>query len=341
MSNGTPNIVVTGRRGQTAPFIIDLPFISTAGGLGSFAGLSPSAAAIAQQLSPDEILEEITTTAPRPTPPRGVPAANDPVFSILPKVLARGLGVIGAASYIAGVLDRLGQKKLDDAWRDVANRENRARIERIKREREPREVIITQPEAPREDPEIQIPGRIDIVEFEVPQEVPTQPPFEAGTIQVPPEIVLPINPIPPDIVLPEIPLQPPAVEPLQSPLSGAEIVLPVGGNVVLPVPGVPTNPLTRVRPRGAPLPNVTPRRAPRLALDTLPQQNPQRRRCCKCKKDKEEVRTRCFKKLVRESRRPSDDESYEWEQIDCDTGASLANLARPTAEIFKFPTIGI
>lgn len=57
----------------------------------------------------------------------------------------------------------------------------------------------------------------------------------------------------------------------------------------------------------------------------LPQTDPARRRCppCKKKEEKEEERTQCYKKLVKESRFASDDESYNWVAIDCDTGREI------------------
>jgi len=80
------------------------------------------------------------------------------------------------------------------------------------------------------------------------------------------------------------------------------------------VPRTGTNPLTRLGPSTLPLPS--------------PQAQPSRarsRRCPPCKKGKkrEEPRTKCWKKLVKEGLYPSQDTSYEWVPLDCITGREL------------------
>lgn len=76
-------------------------------------------------------------------------------------------------------------------------------------------------------------------------------------------------------------------------------------------------PLTGVGSVVLPFGSTSPSAAEALAQD------PSQRRCKPCKKEKEERRRRCFKKLVEERAFERWDNVFEWAELDCETGVEL------------------
>lgn len=111
----------------------------------------------------------------------------------------------------------------------------------------------------------------------------------------------------------------PRVAPLPFPTPlGVPVPTPVPTPIPVPTPvptptGIP-NPLTGSRPGVVPLPQPSPQTTGNCPPCPKPK---------KCKKEKEKPRDQCFKKLVKEKLLPSQDESYEWTEIDCLTGREL------------------
>lgn len=153
---------------------------------------------------------------------------------------------------------------------------------------------------------------------------PTIP--QTRPITVPAPLPLPIA-VPLPFALPGIlpqpfatPLGDPFSQPFAQPLADpktAPFAVPFPSPKALPF----SDPLTLVQPRGVDSPLSDPFAQP----FAMPEPDLSASQCPPCKKDKEreEQRNQCYKKLVKEGRFSDLDTSYNWVQIDCDTGREL------------------
>lgn len=101
--------------------------------------------------------------------------------------------------------------------------------------------------------------------------------------------------------------------------------LPIASPFASPRPALRPTPLTPVGPGRVDLPDLV--EDPTFTLTPQPfgQVPTQTSECPPCTKEdvEEEPRTECFKKLVKERVLPSQDESFDWVEIDCFTGREL------------------
>jgi len=162
-------------------------------------------------------------------------------------------------------------------------------------------------------PQVDLPGRVDI-------ETPTAPRIAPVTFPVPLPNPLGIPfPSPFPLPLPNISPEPfpqPSPQPFATPVptpTPTPVPVPTPTPVPVPTPTGFPNPLTGVDPFALGLPQPQPELA-----GCPPCPKPK-----KCKKEEDKPRDQCFRKLVKEGRLPSMDISYEWAEIDCETGKEI------------------
>lgn len=322
-------IIVRGRKPQQSRGGLPGPVGPSPGRKGP-GGVSPLLGFVAPAVAP--AIEEIIVTAPRPTAP--------PPASAVPAYL-RGLsgaaligGVLGLTA--RAILDELGQQLLDKEFAELM-------AERQKAIDTP--VIVTQPApipeivvtAKRPFPQVApqpifFPDRFDspdpfIMQPIIPREMPARP-----DVEVAPGIATPTAPE----IAPTLPAVAPAVAPAVVPrpaVSPATRVAPLTIPLPFAQPAIRTSPKTTPRTLTSSQPRVATSNRLRSQTRSLAraqafaqaQEGQKAGRCPPCKKDekRDEPRTECFKKLVKEALLPEFDESYNWVEIDCLTGREL------------------
>ena len=291
-------------------------------------------------------IDEIIATAKRPTtvPRPGTSLARTGLAGIV----AGGIGFIAAE-----FLREISQSRLDEAGQ-LATRPVLAPPDTP--------VVVTQPEVLPEVV-VTASRTTGILEALRRYVIPPAPQFFPREADPDPFIMQPIGPAPalprpevkPDVTTvprpiiprptrsPSVPLRRPFVVPLPIPTPTFEPrITPQRSPAPLPRVRPATNPLTRPsiapRPsvRPSPSPRIAPRPLTRVGTDLLPlpfarpgpQPRPRCRPCpprkrCKKKEDEKELRTTCFKKLVKEHMDPDSDESFNWVEIDCLSGKEI------------------
>lgn len=246
-----------------------------------------------QQPVRKRVMEEIVVKAPKPSP------------------LLTGLQRLNIFATLSSVLGTLGA--------EVARDISQARLEReygwlmaeqhLRRPDSPLQTIAE----PAPIPEIVVKGRRPAPSIEWAR-FPWSPfafdfslPFEAYRPQTQTEFEL----APPQVERPTRTLPP--GQPLAGPIPWAQ---PFGE------PPTIRPDLTRFQEPALPSPRT--RTQPRTQTDAI------REGYCppapECTKEDEPDRTECWRKLVKEHRRPEMDKEYKWERIDCDTGRPLPNI---------------
>lgn len=240
-----------------------------------------------------KVMEEIIVTAPKPAVALSALQRLN-IFATLSSIL----GTLGAET-----AREISQQQQDEAYRWLmAERHLRRPDSPLKTKPKPQpipEIVVT---GKRPAPSIQwarIPWLSFLFDMSLPFSAPkpkTQTEFKID----PPAVSKPTStkaPASPGI----LPWSQPA------PFGGPEF--PTGNLTRLKEPGLPS-PRTQIRPR-------TQTQAIRSGYCPPPP---------KCTKEKKPNRTECWRKLVKEHRRPELDKEYKWERIDCDTGRPIPKI---------------
>jgi len=308
-------------------------------------------------------LPEPGTPAARPTFPTG-PAANDPIFSQVSRLLRIGGALVAGASFADFIIRK--------AQEDQINREQfeREQVDALTARKlgadNPLPVVLvsdvdlaaaarTESEFPRPDFE-QLPDAPEI-SFERITEIPgVQIPFPAQIPSTPtrtptPTIPAPApapgpgifgDPLPDNLPQPgEIPTVSPSPLPKPAPLPGFGVpgtvpsfptARPISFPRRLPVRFPQFRPVSDPVPRSLVSPKPTssnltsPQRGVLRLPQALPQAQPQSQRKCKpCKEDNPEPREKCYKGLYREGPFTTDVDFTEWAEVDCVTGVELGD----------------
>lgn len=341
-----PEIIVTEQRRGT-PTIIPGTNIPAGPGGYRFSGLSGasvrnwweflSTAFVAPAVP--TVVEEIVVTAPRPGAASAVSGAAEGVARwSLPLAIA---GVVGLTA--REILDDLGEQLLEREWREFQA------IQPPTRRDSP--LYTTQPEV---IPEVRITQKRPFPQYAPapiffpdryadPDPWIMQPIFPRAVPVAPQPVVVPdiATPAPPEIVpaLPTItpapyPLSVPTRQPIRLPRTRFRTdALPQTQTWIQTSPQLSpqTQLLTGAQASVSPLASTRTRTGTRAEVSPVTQTAAAANFgnascvCPPCRKDEEqeEMRTACYKKLVKEGLFPSQDESYEWTEIDCLTGREL------------------
>lgn len=278
-------------------------------------------------------------SVPKPSP---LPGARPAAGRVLKFPKAAGSTLPG----LALVLGTIAVEILRNRWQKILAREEKE-LEEMEKELD---ILREKSREKREKEAPAVPAPVEIP-HEFPEEIPLPPeiPIEAepGPLEIPapepiPEIEIPAplprSPAPEQEPAPQpgtVPSSPPGRLPRRQPKPAPRRALP---------PFFPTFPGSS--PKRRPKPQRRRRREPRPDLATserrltgarrgviefadisaqpMAQAAPQSQRRCKpCPEERDDPRTQCFKKLVFESELPSQDESFDWAEIDCFTGREL------------------
>lgn len=274
------------------------------------------------------------------------PAANDPIYNIWRKRLAKLLGraggpAVASAEFLAIVLDTFGQNRLDEAYDEFERRRSATREARARRETEVQTIGTETPTPRAEPPEFPIfdrpgtpglPGRVDL------------PGMDPGVIVVPPGA-----PSLPDFGGLPIPAPAPLPSPARIPSTGPGYW--AGSPLNPQTPGWQWNPMLQprspVRPKPQSQPAQSPKRqpigdigltgsnvglvqSPMYAAQPLPSLNYNPQRCPqrRCKPKRRKLRRKCFKGMFKEGRWDDKETRTNWVEINCKTGREISGLGK-------------
>ena len=293
-------------------------------------GLPPVAGAF---VAPPAVqaIEEIVVTAKRgATAPRRMAITSRLKFGTM-----RILGILGLAGVAVAMLE--GKRKRRQAEEDAIAR---AETEARRQQKLAQETLHTMPQ-PQPIPEIVVTAKRSLLPQVLPYPIwpdpdadpafsPTVEPRFLPETQPAPEPQIEIQPVAPPTI-PQ-PTRAPSVRPQIRPAT-LPSVRPSVSPLVQPMPFTQPFPSPQARP--FPQPSVRPRAraAPRPLTRSQPQPLPfadpsqvRRPDCPPCPKpddEKDEFRTQCYKKLVKEAFHSEFDESFNWVEIDCYTGREI------------------
>ena len=283
-----------------------------------------------------QAVEEIVVTAKRgPTAPRRMKLPARLKFGTL-----RLLGLLGLGVSAAAMLE--GERKRRQAEEDALAR---AETEARRQMKLAQETLRTLPQA-QPIPEIVVRAKRSLLPQVLPWPIwpdPDADPAFSPTVEprfLPepapaPEPQIEIQPVAPPTI-PQPTRQPatrPRIRPGTMPLTrpgASPLVQPMPFPQPIPSPSPAAQPVPFTQPGARPRARAAPRPLTRSEPQPLPFADPSQVRrpdCPPCPKpseeEKDEFRTQCYKKLVKEAFHSEFDESFNWVEIDCYTGREL------------------
>lgn len=310
------------------------------------AGGSPVTPPISGTLTPEDLgiagLAAVALDVPPPPPPTPVPR---PTLTLVPKappptipeIVVKAQRLTGASTAFAAILGSLGsliirdisQQRLDLALAEFMAPDPFVPGDTpviVQRERPIPEITVTATRAEQLRGALKIPPYPTFTPFDppplevtppLPLEVPLSPP------EMFPDLAPPPAPTSPPQEFPEpgpgaVPFSPPGAVPFRLPERGPGII-PFRQPGDFPKPDLRRNPLTRRQRRRVGSITFQPFAGAQLSPEA--QADTARKRCKKCKEDK--PRTRCYRKMVKESRMPKNDTEFRWAEISCRTGREI------------------